>query len=84
MILFLLKITDFCPRKISLELKKLFVTKKIQLGFSAKIEVPSSAQLGSETFQLGLAQLGKSWLELITTYLPTYVQENSNATTKFD
>ena len=66
MILFLLKITDFCPSKISLEQKKLYFTKKIQLGFSSKIEVPSLARLGSETFQLGLAQLGKFQLELIT------------------
>ena len=43
MILFLLKITDFCPRKKRLELKKLYITKKIQLGFSSKIEVPDSA-----------------------------------------
>ena len=40
--------------------------QKIQLGFSSKIEVPSSARLGSETFQLSSAQLGKFQLELIT------------------
>ena len=35
-----------------------------------KLKCPSSARLGLETFQLGLAQLGKSRLELITR-LPT-------------
>ena len=34
---------------------KSYILKKIQLSFSSKIEVPSSAQLGSETFQLDIA-----------------------------
>ena len=61
-------------RKKSFKLKKLCI-KKIQLGFSSKIKVPSSAQLSSETFQQGSAKLGKSQLELITT---VYVQRLSS------
>ena len=37
-----------------------------QLGFSSKIECSNYAPLGSEPFQLGLAQLGKFQPELIT------------------
>ena len=44
-----------------------FSSKKLQLGFSSKIEVP---QLGNFSHRLGSAQLGKSQLELITR-LPT-------------
>ena len=39
----------------------------MSIGFSSKIELPSSAWLGSGIFQLGLAQLGKFQLKLITT-----------------
>ena len=45
-----------------------------QLGFSSKLKCPSSARLGSETFQLGLARAGKFQLEPIT---------NSSLVTKF-
>ena len=38
-----------------------------QLGFSSKLKCPSSARLGSENFQLGLARAGKFQLEPITT-----------------
>ena len=38
-----------------------------QLGFSSKLKYPSSARLGSENFQLGLARAGKFQLEPITT-----------------
>ena len=48
MILFLLKVTD--SRKNGS--KKSYVSKKIQLGFSSKIKVPSSARAGKN--QLGL------------------------------
>ena len=37
-----------------------------QLGFSSKLKCPSSARLGSENFQLGLARAGKFQLEPIT------------------
>ena len=37
-----------------------------QLSFSSKLECPSSARLGSENFQLGLARAGKFQLEPIT------------------
>ena len=39
--------------------------KKIQLGFSSKIEVPSLDQISSKAFQLGSGQL-----ELITRQYP--------------
>ena len=44
MILFILKIPDFSPRKKSFEIKKLYITKIIKLGLSSNIEMP---QLGS-------------------------------------
>ena len=56
--------TDFCLWKKNLKLKKTMF-KKIQLGFSSNIKVPSSAWLGSDTFQLDPAQLRKFQLELI-------------------
>ena len=43
------------PRKKKFGAKKGLYQKKIQLDFSSKIEVPSLARLGSETFQLGSA-----------------------------
>jgi hypothetical protein len=64
------KITDFLvqklikPKKKKIWAKTVVYKKWLQLGFSSKIEVSSSARLGSATFQLGLAQLGKSQLEM--------------------
>ena len=65
------------PRKNKFSAKKPFYqyTYNVQctynqLGFSSEIEVP---QLGSEAFQLGSAQLGKSQLELITTSYSHYI-----------
>ena len=56
MILFLVIITNFCPKNQKrLELKMLY-TKKIQLGFSSKIEVPSSARFGNFYARLGSAR----------------------------
>ena len=57
--------TDFHPQKNFGTKKITIIQKKIQLGFSSKIEVPSLARLGLETYQLGSAQLGKFQLELI-------------------
>ena len=47
--------------------------KKIQLGFSSKIEVP---RLGSEPSQLGLARAGKFQLELISKLNTIYSVNN--------
>ena len=43
---------------------------KVSLVSARKLRCPSSAQLGSQPSQTGLAQLGKFQLELITTLNP--------------
>jgi hypothetical protein len=47
-----------------LRVEKLNIQKKLQLGFSSKIEI---LQVGSEPLLLGSAHLGKFQLEFITT-----------------
>ena len=58
--------TDFWVEKKTFGGKNAIYQKKIRLGFSWKMEVPSLARLGLETIQLGLTQLGKFQLKIIT------------------
>ena len=77
LVLFLIKITNFLvqklikPKKKSFKLQKLlYFKKKYNLVSTRKLKWTSSDWLVSETFQLGLAQLGKFQLELITNNCP--------------
>ena len=53
-LLFLLKMTNFWGEKRKFNLKKMYIKEKIQLVFSSKIKVPSSARLGTITARLEL------------------------------
>ena len=69
--------TDFLVQKLveakktqKTELKKLYIKKNYSSVSARKLKCPSSARLGSELSQLGLARAGKFQLEPITSKQP--------------
>jgi hypothetical protein len=65
-ILFLLRITDFHPKKINLELRNLYIKKKSSSVSARKLKCPAQLDSGWKLFSS--AQLRKFQLKLITKY----------------